>query len=338
LGYLISTTTEIKPFSKNIPMKKLLLTAFAAAIMLQVNGQTYTPVTVTGFSADVIANGSGSATSSTSVDFDGSGYNLVAQNFVSPTNQTPAAFLPTNGIITSAATTGLTYQLAPYTSNNSLRITGTGTGSGTLTFATPISASKIYLLGTSVYLSTFTATVNFTDGTNQPFTNLTMERWGATGVGTVAKQTIGKVVRATSILSNPAPAPSLYQIMLTPSAVNANKLIRSITFNKTSSGSGEILHILGISVQAFAPLALGDDIVGLDVVVCPNPANGLFHISLPKGKAYEITVTDLTGKVILTQNVSEAKSQVNLTKAAKGIYLLKIAGEGKTGTRKIVVE
>jgi hypothetical protein len=252
-------------------MKKLLLTAFAAAIMLQVNGQTYTPVAVTGFSADVIANGAGSATSSTSIDFDGSGYNLVAQNFVSPTNQTPVAFLPTNGIINSAATTGLTFQLAPYTGNNSLRITGTG--SGTLTFATPISAGKIYLLGTSVYLSTFTATVNFTDGTNQPFTNLTMERWGVTGVGTVAKQTIGKVLRATSLLDNPAPAPSLYQIMLTLTGINTQKPIQSITFTKTSPGTGEILHILGISVQAPASLAPND--VSASAITGVNSGCGL---------------------------------------------------------------
>ena len=116
-------------------MKKLLLTAFAAAaFMLQAKAQTFSHATVpvTGFTADVIADGSGSASTSTTDNVDGGNYNLVAQNFVNPTNQTPTSYLPVSGLLTSivAATPGLTFQLAPYTANNSLRLTATAT-SGT---------------------------------------------------------------------------------------------------------------------------------------------------------------------------------------------------------------
>ncbi|MBK0401894.1 T9SS type A sorting domain-containing protein [Adhaeribacter sp. BT258] len=249
-------------------MKKSLLTVFAAAFALHTNAQTYSyaPVTVSGFTADVIANGSGSATASTSTDVDLVGYNFVAQNYVSPTNQTPAAFLPNSGLINSVATSGLTFQLAPYTGNNSLRLTGT-TNNGTLTLATPTAANQIYLLATSVYTSTLTVTVNFTDGTNQAFTNQTVDRW-MVGTGTIAAQNIGRVSRTTNILENPANAPRLYQLALALSAANTSKLIQSIAINKTSTGTNEVLHIMGVSIRTIVPAVATD--AGITAITAPN--------------------------------------------------------------------
>src|SRR6478609_10353923 len=98
-------------------MKKLLLTSFAAvAFMLQAKAQTFTHavVPVTGFTADVIADGTGPAAASTTADVDGGNYNFVAQNYKSPTNVTPTTFLPANGTINSLVTPGLPFQLQPY--------------------------------------------------------------------------------------------------------------------------------------------------------------------------------------------------------------------------------
>src|SRR6478609_2784775 len=201
-------------------MKKLLLTSFAAAFMLQAKAQSFshTPVPVTGFTADVIADGTGSASTSTTDNVDGGNYNLVAQNFVNPANQSPTSFLPGNGLINSIATPGLTFQLAPYTGNNSLRLTATTT-SGTLTFTTPRIADKVNLLVTSAYSATFTATVNFSDATSQAFTSNTVPNWydGANP----AIQGIGRVHRVTNAIENPANNPRLYQFALTLSAANA---------------------------------------------------------------------------------------------------------------------
>src|SRR5688500_16208195 len=110
-------------------MKKLTITAFALAICSGLYAQTYTPVALTGFTADVIANGSGPAAASTTNDVDASGYAFVAQDFVNPAGQSAAGVtLPNSGTITSAVTSppGLTFQLEPYTANNSLRRTAIG--------------------------------------------------------------------------------------------------------------------------------------------------------------------------------------------------------------------
>src|SRR5688572_13442973 len=249
-------------------MKKLLLTTFAATFMLQAKAQSFshTPVPVTGFTADVIADGSGSASNSTTDNVDGGNYNLVAQNFVNPTNQSPTSYLPASGLITSivAATPGLTFQLAPYTGNNSLRITATAT-SGTLNFTTPRAADKVNLLVTSAYSATFTATVNFTDATSQAFTSNTVPNWydGASP----AIQGIGRVQRVTNAIENPANNPRLYQFSFTLSAANAAKNIQSITIARTSTAVNEIIHVFAVSASMAIPNDAG--ISGITAPVSP---------------------------------------------------------------------
>src|SRR4051812_9128058 len=99
----------------------------------------YVPVAVTGFTADVVANGAGPVSASTTADVDGGPVNsrfaFMAPTFVNPAGSSPFVSLPATGLIPSATTSGLSFQLAAYTGNNSLRIPGTGTG--TLTLATP---------------------------------------------------------------------------------------------------------------------------------------------------------------------------------------------------------
>jgi hypothetical protein len=71
--------------------------------------------------------------------------------------------------------------------------------------------------------------------------------------------------------------------------------------------------------------------------VFPNPSNGQFNVSLPAGKAYNLEVTDLTGKVIRTQQAN-GNTQLKLENTAKGIYLLKVTSEGATTVKKLIVE
>jgi hypothetical protein len=242
-------------------MKKLFITAFALSVGLRAFAQTttYTPVTLTGFTADVVANGSGTVASSTSTDLDGATYALAAQNYVSPTNVSPTGGLPNTGTINSGTTTGVTFQLAPYTGNNSLRIATPG--SGTLTFASPRGADQLYVLMTSGSgISTVTITVNFTDNTTQVFSNQSVSDWYA---GTnFAIKGLGRVSRATNTVENNANDPRLYQTLLTLTAANAAKIIQSISFNKTSTTG--VLNVMGVTARFVTPPAAND--VGISAV------------------------------------------------------------------------
>jgi hypothetical protein len=74
-----------QPFT-NLP--RLALLTLAGAMHFASWGQTYTPVAVTGFTHDIIANGPGAVSATTTADIDGAaatggtGYDLMAQDYV----------------------------------------------------------------------------------------------------------------------------------------------------------------------------------------------------------------------------------------------------------------
>ncbi len=144
---------------------------FTSSLALAQNYQTM-PIQ-SGFNEDVIANGIGSALSSTTNILDGDSYVYVAKNFQANSTSTPITYgVPIDGIINSvvASTPGLSYQLGNLSQSNSLRLSNANL-TGTMVFTSPIAATKLYMLSTSgSALSTLSVTVNFTDGTTQQFT------------------------------------------------------------------------------------------------------------------------------------------------------------------------
>ncbi|MFC5269460.1 T9SS type A sorting domain-containing protein [Adhaeribacter terreus] len=95
---------------------------------------------------------------------------------------------------------------------------------------------------------------------------------------------------------------------------------------------------LASNTITIANTGINDEQNNLQVAVYPNPSNGLFTLNLQKGHTYTFVITDLTGKVIEQKTVKTKTAQLDLSKAAKGIYLLNITSEYKTATRKLFVE
>lgn len=220
-----------------------------------INAQQYKTIAIqSGFNADVIANGIG-AGNSTTHDLDGAGYALVSRSFQSTASGTPTTYgLPTTGLVNSAITSGLTYQLASYSGNNSLRLTSS-TSSGILTFATPTTAKILYILATSGSNSSSTTNsyvnviVNFSDGSNQTF-NSTINDWYYiySSANPVAVKGTGRVYRGTSALEYDSSnnTPRLYQLPLAIDNINQSKNIQSITVIRTGSGTS-IANIFAVS-------------------------------------------------------------------------------------------
>jgi hypothetical protein len=265
-------------------MKRLLLIAFAAAVGFKTEAQTYAPIILSGFSADVVAEGPGSAATSTTDGVDGVSFAFMAANFVNPSGQSPTSALPTNGTINSAATTGLTFQLAPYNVNNSLRISTPG--SGTLTFSNPRTADQIYVLATSGSgVSTTTITVTFTDGTTQVFNQSIADWYGGTSF---AIRGIGRVNRTNNGIENSTTDPRLYQYLLTLNGANTVKSIQSITFNKTSTTG--VLNVMGVTIRSVASQLPND--VGVTAITTPNSS-----CSLTNQETVTVTVTNFGSAV-----------------------------------------
>nr|WP_315027047.1 T9SS type A sorting domain-containing protein [uncultured Chryseobacterium sp.] len=225
-----------------------VIALFSASAMTAQNFQTM-PVQ-SGYTEDVIANGTGSSSVSTTTDVDGVSFAFVARDFkLTPTSSAINYGIPVDGIINSvvASTPGLSYQLGDLSSSNSLKLTTTGQ-SGTLVFTTPTAAFKLYMLVTSGSgTSVVNATVTFTDNTTQTFSNISLTDWyGGTNF---AIQGIGRINRGNDVLESNSTNPRLYQSVLSIDAANQAKPIKSVTVTK-SSGVG-IPNVFAFSADAY---------------------------------------------------------------------------------------
>jgi hypothetical protein len=108
------------------------------------------------------------------------------------------------------------------------------------------------------------------------------------------------------------------------------------------NGAGTANLIDNIEIFKVAgPTGVKENILQSNVVVFPNPSNGLFNLKVPTTtRNYSVEVMDLTGKLVKQQTVTNnaGTTQLNLNGTAKGIYILKIASEGNVATRKLIVE
>ncbi|MBF9220908.1 beta strand repeat-containing protein [Hymenobacter ruricola] len=365
-----------KPFTR---YSRLLLLALAGAFARPAAAQTYTPVALTGYNHDVIAEGTGPTTAMTTYDVDGAvgtGYVFASASYVNPAGETPAGKgivnpLPNSGLITSiaSATTGLTFQLAGYASNNVLRVpatgnTGTGTGAGpgpdqgTLGLASPVAASTVYALvtgGGGPLSSNVNVTLTFTDGTTQAFTGLSISDWFSAGTATAAYRGFGRVGRtATSAIdAASSTTPLLYQLTFAVAAANVNKPISAITFGKTSTATG-VINVFAVSVipTSGVPACSGTPTAGTASSsassTCPA---GYFTLSLTgntsaAGLTYQwqystdnttwtnLPTTNATGPY--SQNANAVTCVVTGQQAASTSYRCQVSCQGSTATSTAV--
>lgn len=243
----------INLFSRVVPAIAL----FSASVLMAQNYQTM-PVS-SGFTADVIANGIGSSTVTTNNDVDGVSYAFIAKDFqLTSTSAAITYGIPVDGVINSVVgtTPGLSFQLASLNANNSLRLAATS-DNGTLAFTTSKAATKLYMLAVSGSgTSTVSVVVNFTDGSSQTFSSISLADWY--NGSNFAIQGIGRIKKpgATPGAGDDVPSPEggtnprLYQAELAIDAANQAKLIQSVTVTKVS-GSG-IPNIFAFSADAYS--------------------------------------------------------------------------------------
>jgi len=226
-----------------------LMALFSASAVMAQNFQTM-PIS-TGYSADVIANGVGSSTVSTTIDVDGVNFAFVARDFQLTPTSTPINYgIPVDGIINSvvASTPGLSFKLGDLYGNNSLRLANIGE-TGTLTFTTPKAAFKLYMLSTSGSgTSNVDVVVTFTDATTQTFSNIGLTDWY--NGSNYAIQGIGRISRLTDALESSTTNPRLYQALLAIDAANQTKPIQSVTVTKVGTTTG-VSNIFAFSADAY---------------------------------------------------------------------------------------
>ncbi|GAB3582189.1 hypothetical protein GCM10027345_26020 [Hymenobacter daeguensis] len=269
---------------------------------------TYTPVAVTGFTEDIVANGAGRANTSTTSPADqgvsGNRFAYVAPTFVSPVSGAATRSLPANGVINSVMTPGLSFQLADYASNNSLRLAGSA--SGFLNLATPQAAQTVWVAGASGNGQTSGTPVNvtvlFTDGTNQAFVISAPDWFGGTGF---AIQNLGRVNVDTDAYDNTVGEPRIYQFPLALLPANYGKLVQRILFAKAQPAGATILNIfnaMAVTLSSNCTLPSGT-VTAAATTVCPGAAVPLSLLGTAPGNYLSqwqsspdgVTWTDIVG-------------------------------------------
>jgi hypothetical protein len=200
-----------------------------------------TPITVTGFNQDVVAEGPGSnPLAVTSTGFDGS--TATASIFydvqfrLANSGVITGGGLPNNGTIVNGADT---WQLQAYTGNNCLLFPGqTSSSALSLTLTTPASYSEIALLSTagsgptSVSIKLF-----FTNSTSTNYGTFSISDWF--GGTPFVIDNLGRIARQTPItgFSGLPGNPRFYQNTITLNAADQAKSLSKITITDMSTNN-----------------------------------------------------------------------------------------------------
>lgn len=248
-------------------MKKTtsLLLLFTIGVLCQLKAQI-APIDATGYNEDIVANGVGAMSTSTTMAADDANFCLLSADWkLNAGDPAITVGLPANGIITSTTVTGLTYQVptaaAPYSGNNSLRLAQSGAVNAiTLTLTTPERYSELYLLVLSGSGSSdIDITVNFSDATSESFTGNIVPDWYMTGLP-VEISGFGRGDMSINNVETPANNPKLFRLQLSISSSNQAKNISSITFTRNNPAS---------DVAVFNMMAIS----GMLVDFCVPPSN-----------------------------------------------------------------
>lgn len=221
-------------------LKKNVSLIFLSFFFIQGNifSQPFTPVTVTGFNHDVIAESGTSSLTTTTIPLDGvTVSNKVMYNVTfRTTNGFGGGGIPDNGTITDAAGT---YQLAPYTGSNALLLQRTQTGDLTLTTPAKFNSVRVLCFSTEG-VSAVNVTLTFTDATTTSvLTNYALADW-FNGTTNLVLSGFGRCTRATPASGADAfpTNPRFYYINIPISCANKEKLLQKISFtNVTTAGT-----------------------------------------------------------------------------------------------------
>jgi gliding motility-associated-like protein len=284
--------------------------------------QTFTPVTVTGFNHDVVAETGTSSLTTTTIPLDG----VTVSNKVMYTigfrtaNGFTGGGVPDNGTIVNGTST---YQMAAFNTNNALLLQRTQTGD--LTLATPSKFEFIRVLAfTTEGSSLVNVKLTFSDATTtNALTNYVLGDW-FNGTTNLVLSGIGRCTRATPASGADAfpTNPRLYYINVPISCADKQKMLTKINFtNVTTAGTNApypnavFFAVSGSANPAVATAAINN-------ATCA--ANGNATLSL----------TGFVQPVVVTWNTTPAQTGLTATNLPAGTYQASIREE--TGCITIV--
>jgi hypothetical protein len=161
----------------------------------------------------------------------------------------------------------------------------------------------------------------------------------------VSEFTITEVPGALSYLWTLSPA--------TAGTMEGNGLAGTVTWDKSYRGNATI-RVQGVNdcgegiqsedkiVKLYAPVGISE-YDGIALGISPNPSNGKFSLDISTGMASKVSLTvyNTLGTAVYAENDlrfhGKLHKNLDLSHLAKGVYRLKVEGNGYSGTVSVVI-
>lgn len=126
----------------------------------------------------------------------------------------------------------------------------------------------------------------------------------------------------------------------------ANVRTDMVKFRKSDNTVLAATHGRGMFTTLWKPVYTSgindENIANKGLSVFPNPSAGQFYVKIENPVNAEITVMDISGRIVLKQlvenNAGTWQKSFDLTGEPKGIYLVKVLSGGKNSTERVVIE
>lgn len=125
----------------------------------------------------------------------------------------------------------------------------------------------------------------------------------------------------------------------------ANVRVDMLKFRKSDNTVLAATHGRGMFTTVWEPKftsGIREDVKGVkDVRVYPNPCDGHFRIEFEINGIGLITITDIAGRVVLSEEIAQTSGQFqkscDLSREPRGTYIIKIISDGKSLTSRLVL-
>lgn len=206
--------------------------------------QVLTPISVTGFNLDAIAEATTSAAHTTGA-IDGSDYVMYSASY--GTVYTTGTGLPNNGLIASGTRT---YQLEPYSQDNLLYLTAGQTDS--LMLVNPGSFAGVSLLAFATEgAGSLDVTFRFSDNSTVTVNNLSLPDWF--GTGNVIISGFDRCNRTSGTPNFQTTQPKMFNVDLPLSCSLRSKQLTTVIVHNTGSNARVcVAAVSGATVPAFS--------------------------------------------------------------------------------------
>jgi hypothetical protein len=284
----------------------------------------------------VCIGASATLTASGSTTYNWSNAATVAANVVSPTVTTVYTATGTTNGCSGIATRTLVINSNPTITVNSGAICAgnsfTITPSGASTYTFSGGSAVVSPTATSAYTVTGTNTV----GCNgSAVSNVTVN--ALPSVSAVSSNT-DFICSGSSATLTASGASSYVWNTTATTAVIAVSPTTTTSYTVTGTGANGCSAVAVLTQSVNTCTGINSNLANLtsNFIVYPNPSNGLFNVQLESASTIE--VSDVLGRVILTDNVNAGTYQLNLGNNVNGVYFVKSIVNGKTKTVKIIKE